>query len=132
MFKKPYDEKTRVVTKIVGHSMTHQSFKKECDINNILSKYRKTGIVEHVNRFKGDYADIADVGSYMDALNVVRDASDSFQELPSEIRKEFDNSPSKFLDFVKNPENIDKMYDLGLAIRPVSVNIVSKEEINDE
>src|SRR6185369_4770159 len=41
-------------------SMTKQSFKDECDINNIVRRFEATGIVDHINaaHAKGLYTDL--------------------------------------------------------------------------
>lgn len=117
-FKKPYGKRDRVTFQTVGDSRTQQNFKKECDINNILKKYQKTGLVEHVSLFKGNYEDLSDPVDYQTALNICIDAQNAFDSLPSSIRKRFANNPQSFIEFVNDPANSDEMYDLGLAERP--------------
>lgn len=97
-----------------GTIITKQSFKKECDINSIMNKYRKTGLVDHVTRFQGDYSDLTDVPTYHDAMNKVIEANEAFSTLPSELRKHFSNDPAEFLQFVADPSNRDAMAELGL------------------
>lgn len=41
-------------------SMTHQSFKDECEINNIVDKYTRTGILTHLKRGEPQYGDAPD------------------------------------------------------------------------
>lgn len=113
--RKPYKDRVSVVCDCSGFpSLTHQSFKDECDINRILHKYRKTGLIDHVNRYQGQYGDFSEVESFQDALQIVQDANEAFYTLPSELRKELGNDPAAFLDFVKNPENTEKMRSYGL------------------
>lgn len=103
---------------IVFHeeSRTHQSFKAECDINTIMGKYERGQLIEHVNRYQGDYGDYTKVPqSYDEALNQVIEAKDMFMTLPAKLREKFDNDPAEFLAFVDNPENLDEMRELGLA-----------------
>lgn len=114
MFRTAYGEKKKVVSKPVGESMTKQSFKKECDINNILAKYRKTGMIDHIRENNGQYVDVPESFDYHGAMNIVAKASSMFEELPSDLRKKFDNDAGAFLDFVNNPENADAMCELGL------------------
>jgi bifunctional DNA-binding transcriptional regulator/antitoxin component of YhaV-PrlF toxin-antitoxin module len=38
--------------------------------------------------------------------------------LPAEIREMFGNNPGEFLEQVQNPENRDRMMELGLIERP--------------
>ncbi len=101
----------------VGSSLTKQASMRECDINTILSQYEKTGLLTHVNEHHGDYADYSDVVDLHTAIGVVHDAESMFSSLPSAIRSEFQNSPVKFLDFVSDPTNEDRMVEMGLLHR---------------
>lgn len=118
-FRTPYDGSVlkSVVDCSVEPSMTKQSFKAECDINNIMAKYYKTGLIDHVVNAQVKYADVSKVVDYQTALNTVMEAEDSFMSLPSQIRAKFENDPTKFFDFVNNPSNLDEMVNLGLAER---------------
>lgn len=100
-------------------SLTHQSFKDECDINNIMSRYAKTGVVTHVNRFQGRYGDFSEIADYQTALGIVKNAEEMFLTLPAQIRAEFDNDPGTFIEFAENPANLDRMVQLGLAEKVV-------------
>lgn len=53
----PDSNRVKVVTINNDPSKTDQSQKKEADVNNIMAKYIKTGIVNHLNRTPGQYAD---------------------------------------------------------------------------
>ncbi len=100
--------------KSTGPSLTKQSFTKECDINNIMRKYQKTGAIEHVNKNQGSYG-YATAHSFQEALEIVEKGEKMFKELPSSIRTKFENDPAQFLDFVQDPANIEEMQELGLA-----------------
>ena len=104
---------------------TKQEFKTQCDINCVIKNYDKTGLITHVNNAKAQYGDFTAVNEYQEALNIVVDSQAAFAELPSEIRKRFNNDPGKFLEFVTDPKNIDEMVELGLAQRP-------KAEVGEE
>jgi len=120
-FKTAYGKKTRVSIKFKNPSLTKQSFKDECDINNIMKKWQRTGLIDHVNEHKGDYGDLTTYDDYHASMNAILDARESFETLPSGVRKEFDNDPSKFLKFVHDPKNADAMVEMGLAQkRPVT------------
>lgn len=113
-FATAYENKRQSKKFIEGASMTKQAFKRECDINHIMAKYQKTGLIDHVNVHQGDYSDLTDVPTYHDAMNKVISANESFATLPSNIRKQFNNNPAEFLDFVSNPDNQDAMRQMGL------------------
>lgn len=104
----------RKQTVIAGMSRTKQSHKEECDINTIMRKFYKTGLVKHVNRFQGDYSAMPDIEDYQQALSIQMQARDAFASLPAKLRAEFENDPGLFLRFVMNPENKQRMKELGL------------------
>jgi len=113
-FKTAYGKKPRVIQDCGTISRTKQSFKDECDINNILKKYQKSNLLEHVNTHQGDYSDLGDQLSYQESLNIIINAKNSFNTLPSSIRKQFENDPAQFLAFVSNPDNAPAMEEMGL------------------
>lgn len=117
--KKHYDDHERQFFNTVGISMTHQSMAAECDINKIMLKWQKTGILEHRNTFEGQYGDFTETPQdYHESMNAVLAAEDMFSTLPSQIRKRFANDPGLFLEFVSDPENAAEMVSLGLATAP--------------
>lgn len=99
---------------IEGVSRTKQSMAAECDINNIMKKYVKTGTISHFNRFGSRYGDFPAV-TFHEAMNVVRAGEEMFEALPAEVRRKFDNNAESFLEFVQDPENLPEMRELGLA-----------------
>ena len=84
-----------------------QSFKHECDINRIIDKAKRTGVLAHVNKNAEFYADMTDF-DYEDARNKIAEADSAFYELDSETRREFENNPAKFRAWIadKTPEEI--------------------------
>lgn len=110
--------------------LTKQCFSEECDIGSIMARFDKTGLIEHVNKFQGDYGDFTDAQTYQDSLNQVMAAEDMFMSLPANVRAKFENDPGQFLDFVGNPDNLSEMVDLGLA-NPVSAPVEAVVEPTD-
>jgi len=98
----------------LGVSQTKQSFTAECDINNILKKYHKTGAIDHVNKHQASYG-YATSEDFQSALEIIKTGETMFKELPSSIRTKFENDPGKFLDFVQDNNNQAEMVELGLA-----------------
>lgn len=94
---------------------TMQADKDRCCVNNIMAKYHKTGIIDHVRQTEGRYADVSDVGDFQEAMNIVAQGKQSFEALPAKIRKRFNNDPVEFLQFVGNPDNQDDLIKMGLA-----------------
>lgn len=111
-------QRTEVVTVIEGESMTKQSFKDECDINNIMKRYEKDLLLEHVNRFQGRFGDFTGAVEYHEACNIVMRAEEMFMALPATVRARFENDPAAFLAFATDEKNKEELYNMGLAIRP--------------
>lgn len=117
-----YSDRYPVVLDFTGEvSLTKQSFSKECDVNFIISKYQKTGLVDHVNRFEGQYGDFLDVQDYQSSLNAIKRAQDEFMSLPSSLRSRFSNDPAQFLSFIQDENNREEAINLGLINRPAPV-----------
>lgn len=106
---------------------TKQSFTEECNINNIMARFEKTKVVEHLNQNQGNYGDFTNVTDYHTSLNAVIAAQTSFNSLPAQLRATFQNDPGKFYDFVNNPENIDEMRKMGLLPKDNSGEQVDAE-----
>lgn len=104
-------------------SLTKQSHRDECDINRIMAKYEKTGVIDHVNTYQGNYGDATGVTSYHQAMNQIRAADDAFMSLPSQIRAKFQNDPGTFLEFMDDPENNDEKILLGLLNEPTGARV---------
>lgn len=117
-FATGYKPHPRVQSHPEGPSLAKQSFGDECNINKIMSRYEKDGLVEHINQYQGQYADLPSGQDYQYALNAVIAAKDAFQSLPAKIRTKFDNNPELFLAFVDNPDNKAEMIALGLGPQP--------------
>ncbi|AXL15038.1 internal scaffolding protein [Microviridae sp.] len=99
-----------------GKGRTKQSHKEECDINTIMKRFEKTGIVDHLNTHQGNYGDFTVMpDSYQAAVIHLQEAQDMFMTLPASIRAKFENDPGQFLDFASDPENLPEMRKLGLA-----------------
>lgn len=100
----------------VPPSMTEQSHLPQCDINNIIKSFSKSGQIAHINAnaAKGVYADLPDTIDYQESLNLVMAAEASFATLPSKVRDRFGNDPASFLSFMSDPQNEQEARQLGL------------------
>lgn len=113
-----YRNRKRVAILFNEPSQTHQSFKDECDINNVMAKFEKTGTVEHIRENAGVYADLTEMPQdYHEALEQVRESQKAFDALPAKVRAYFNNDPGEFLDFASDKDAIKLMRDHGL-IKP--------------
>lgn len=96
-----------------GETMTEQAHKKQCDMNYIVRDYAKTGLLKHVKQNAGRYDDVS-VQDFQQAMFIVKNAKNLFDQLPSGTRKRFNNDPKEFLNFTQDPKNRDEMQKLGM------------------
>jgi len=120
-FEPDLDEEIRV----------EQNHKDEVNINNIVKRHGLDLIAKTAAMQTFTFDDNPN-NDFQETMNAILKAKDSFASIPSEIRKRFDNSPAKFLDFVRNPENKDELVNLGLAQRPPETPIVQVQVMNPQ
>lgn len=110
--KKPNAKKDTIlkdISPVYGPGRTKQSFKDSTDINKIMDKARKTGVVTHVGKYGSEYGDYSDVPDLMEAHERLQRANEIFEDLPGEVRREFKQSPADFFAWVNDPDNADKL-----------------------
>jgi phage internal scaffolding protein len=105
-------------------SRTQQSFRDECDINNILRKFNVTGQLP-IGSVQPQYGDFSGVTDYQSALNAVMAAQDSFLALPAKVRSRFGNDPALFVEFASDEANKDEMRAMGLIREETAKAVVS-------
>lgn len=93
---------------------TQQQFAEECDINTIVERFGLTGELPQGVKipFQADFDQVYD---YQSAMNLLIEADEAFMQYPANIRAQFQNDPEKFVSFVSDPANIDKVREWGLA-----------------
>lgn len=110
---------------------TKQDFRDECDINVLMARYERTGVLPTARLGNAFYVDAADLPDYQRSLQIVRDAHESFGALPARVRAEFENDPEAFVRFAQDPANKERLREWGLgapetpAPLPVEVRVVN-------
>lgn len=96
-------------------SLTQAQFAEECDINNIMATYVKTGQITHLSRSQGIYQEMAEFPpDFATAMEIVSQSKQAFADLPSDVRSRFKHDPQNLIEFLKNPDNRDEAEKLGL------------------
>jgi len=108
--------KVRTPLTFPAQGKTKQSFKDECDINNIMARYRRTGLLEFVQANQARYMDCTGY-DYQAAQQTIAQANGLFQAMPAALRAQFDNDPAKFLTFCEDERNLPRLEEMGL-LRP--------------
>lgn len=117
----PYNYDTDKISDETGldsgpESRTQQQFAEEVDINTIVERFRVTGEMPPAMNFPQPQ-EFAETFDFQTAMNVIRQAQESFMELPAKARARFENNPQKFMEFMNDAENQDEAIKLGLATR---------------
>jgi len=95
--------------------VTKQSFKDECDINNILKRYVAQGVNPFQDPSNPDlYHDLTQLGSYNDMMEQVTYAQQAFEQLPAAIRDEFNNDPGRLLDALHDESKHNRLRELKI------------------
>lgn len=113
-------KRNRVTIDCSKDGKTQQQFRRECDINHILAKFKKTGVINDaiLNQRQQIFADVTEIGDFQDSQNKILAARDAFNTLPSAIRTRFGNDPGTLLDFCADPENKEEAIELGIFRKP--------------
>lgn len=117
-------EKSQGVDFSESPTLTDQHFKDECNMQHIVQRALHTGCIDpSLVRSIGKYVeDGAAVGTFLEAQRIVARGKSVFEQLPSDMRNRFHNSPVELLHFLQQPENRDEAVKMGFfkATSPVS------------
>lgn len=104
-------------------SLTHQSFKDECDINRIMERYAETGFLIDPNIIPNReplFDDFYAAHDFYAAQNILAESMSRFESLPVSIRERFRNNPAELLQFLDNDANRAEAVALGLVSAPIN------------
>lgn len=127
-----------------GPSRTKESFKDSCDINKIVKRAQKEGSLAHALKYPAPvYAEFQDV-DLLGAYEQIGRAQAIFDDLPSEVRAEFDQDAFKFAKYASDPANNERLTELLPALaepgrqwpkagdEPIAVRVVPQEPDSSE
>lgn len=98
-----------------GKSLTVQSEKMKCCVNNIVAKYNLGHEVTHLRNSDGFYTDVSETADFQTAMNIVASADQLFETLPSKLQAEFNHDTAEFLTFINDEKNLPAMEEMGLS-----------------
>lgn len=129
-----YGNHTRRPVVVCGPGRTKQAMKDECDVNLIVARYVRDGLVTHLAKGQPRYLDVSEVGDYRSAIEQVRAVEDFFDALPAKVRAYFQNDPAAFLDTMSDPAKAVQLDKLGQELygdRRASRNRREGDEVPD-
>jgi len=105
-------QRRRVSLDTGPESLTEQSHKDDCDINNIVKKVMKNGVIPQVAG--AAYGDFSTEIDFQTAMNIIAKGNEQFSALDARTRERFGNSPAAFLEFATDGSNAEEMVRMGL------------------
>lgn len=117
-----YSPRFRVSISFEGPGLTKQSFKDECDINRIISRFQSTGELPNMANVPAQYLDVTSM-DFQEHQNFIAGANSMFHDLPAKIRDRFQNNPAEFFDFCSHEKNRPEMAEMGL-LRPQTPELI--------
>jgi len=100
-------------------SLTKQSEAEKVEINSIMSRYERTGVIDYINVHKPIFDDVSDIEDYRTNLHKMMNAQEAFLKLPSKIRKYFSNDPLEMLNALHDSTRERELQELGLIEMPM-------------
>lgn len=95
-------------------ALTKQEFRDETDINTLLRRFGVTGQFPKNVRMPV-YGDFDQISDFHSATNAIALASESFEQMPAQIRERFQNDPERFVEFCLDDRNRPEAEKWGLV-----------------
>lgn len=102
---------------------TKSEFKDECDINAIMKRYHKTGIMPvSAKQAAGRFGDFSQIPDFAEMQARIFAAEEMFAALPADVRKEFHNDPGQFIAASQTKEGRALLVELGLGKEAITAS----------
>lgn len=95
-------------------SQTVQSDADLADLNKIIARYKKTGIVAGLNEAQGQFLDVSQHQDFAEVMRTARAAEMEFMKLPSKVREEFGHDVANWLDAAFDRDKREALVDSGV------------------
>ena len=118
-------KRRRVRTPVGDKSRTKQSETEKTNINTIMRKYNKTGVIDHWNDNRPTFGDVSMSQGLHKNMIAAEQASDEFDKLDSHVRRAADNNPVRLLE---SPEGLEVLRQAGMMLDPP----IPEPQLDDE
>jgi len=102
---------------------TVQADREDADINKIVERFQKSGVLPPSLKGEPFYGDVSGFGNLAESLIKIQEADELFMSFPANVRERFDNDKVKFIEFLEDPKNKKEAIDLGLIQVPTPVDV---------
>lgn len=94
---------------------TKSEFQDDTDINKIMARYKKTGMLPVARAAAQRFGDFSQVPSFTEMQHKIIAAHEMFDALPAVVRRQFGNDPGAFLAAADTQEGRELLKKLGLG-----------------
>lgn len=111
-----------------GPSLARQEFRDECDINFLMERFARTGVLvdpSMVGKRVAAFGDFTDAQDFTECNLRLVAAVEAFESLPGKVRERFNHDPADVLAFLSDEANRDEAILLGLVEKPVVEPVVA-------
>lgn len=110
--------------------ITQQSDMDSADINKIMARYEKTGVLidPNLGERKPTYGDFTEIKDYHEMMVGIKNVERAFNLLPANTRSRFNNDPQVLIDFLEDPANDKEAVKLGLKSNKVLMTALDLDE----
>jgi len=139
-WKTPYNHDTKAEAmrhgfKTTGPSKTQQNFTDDADINTIVGRVLKTGIMPDIP-IPPQYGDLTTVDDYHTMVNKLAETKALFYRLDAKERAKFDNDPGAWIGYVNqaiNEGDLEPLKQMGMDVSAwEKAQAAAREAADDE
>lgn len=112
-------------------SLAEQHHKDAVSIQTIVQQHHVTGTMP-INSLPPQFSDQSDLPSFHEAQIILAKGIEAFEAVPAHIRKEFDNDPAEYLEFIQNPDNREEIIAYGLDASHIPEDYVTPPSPEEE
>lgn len=111
-----YTPHDRVSIDTGSDTPVEQSHRDQCDVNEIIRRFKRNGLLDHQNHRQPMYGDFTAASSLQESIELVTAAQDDFDSIPAKVRAAALNSPVQFLEMLSTPEGVAILEKAGLEV----------------
>ena len=132
MIRSIYSERVRSSIRFTQPSKVQKQFAEQCSTEHIVEKFLRGEPVATASK-PAVYADLTQVPDFESLQDRLAVLNNWFNDLPSDVRSEFDNDPQKALEELTKPDRMSDAVELGLLDPSVLETDagVSKEPVDE-
>lgn len=108
----------RSVTENTLPSLTQQHHLDEVNINKIIARFNKTGVLGDGTLRTPQYADVSLFGDFSEAQQKIAEGRAAFAALPVSVKKLAGNDPTRLWEVLVDPDNRKILEEAGVLKAP--------------